>query len=962
MNKFTRALLLCCLFFNQLSLAQSLSLTGMVVDKNDGAVLPGVSVTVVSKSDTTMKTGGVTNAEGNFSVLVSTSGFYEVRLSYLGYKSGTRVAEVTDKEFPMGTIKMESIAKQLKEVKVAGKQIRAEQKEDTSQFNADAYKTNPNASAEDLVKKMPGVTSDGTGVKVNGEQVQQVLVDGKPFFGTDPTLALKNLPAEVIDKIQVFDKLSDQSMFSGFDDGNAQKTLNIITRRGKSEGVFGKLYAGYGTDERYTAGGNMNFFNGDRRITLLGMSNNINQQNFSSEDVLGLSSGGGGRGGRGRGGFGGGANNFMVGQSGGISATNSVGLNYSDTWGKKLKVSGSYFFNNADNANHSGITRNYFTSPGAATNTIYRDTGNSEAINSNHRFNLRMEYSIDSSNSITFTPSLSLQANNTMSHDSAKTTAADVMQSYTDNDTRANNTGYNASANLLYQHKFGKPRRTISLNLNGGLNEKTGDGSYYSLNDYYKASGVTTQIRDQHYDLYNNGANVGANLTYTEPVGKKGQFQISYNPTYSESRADKETKNKNTNGDYVDLDPQFSSKYINTYNTQKGGVSYRIGERNMKFHFNAGVDVQQAVLDGRQEYPTAANINKSFTNVLPNAMLNYRYEDGRNLRVMYRTSTNAPSITQLQNVIDVSNPLLIKTGNADLRQSYDQRFIVRYGLTKAKSGRNFFLNLFVNQTRDYIGTAVYLPTKDSLFKDNVSDVSILVNRGAQLSRPVNLDGYWNGRFFATYGLPVGSIKSNLNVFGGVNASRTPGLINDRLNYADNYIPTFGIVLGSNISEQVDFTVSYTGNYNVVRNTIQSQSNNNFYNQSITARLNWMFLENFVFNTDITHNYYTAFSSTGNQDYFLWNAYMGYKMFKKRLEARVSVYDLLNQNTSITRTVTETYIENANTQVLRQYFMFQLIYTVRKFKSGAAPEAEKRDVPMMPSPPGGFHRPDGRGGW
>jgi len=947
-------------------MAQSLSLSGKVTDKKDASPLPGVSVSVVSKADTNVKTGGVTDADGNFSVLVSGPGFYDVRLSYVGYKPVTRIAEVTDKEFPMGAIPMESMAKELKGLTVEGKQIRAEQKEDTSQFNADAYKTNPDASAEDLVKKMPGVTSDGTGVKVNGEQVQQILVDGKPFFGTDPTLALKNLPAEVIDKIQVFDKLSDQSMFSGFDDGNAQKTLNIITRRGKSEGVFGKLYAGYGTDERYTAGGNMNFFNGDRRITLLGMSNNINQQNFSSEDVLGLSSGGGGggRGGRGggRGGFGGGANNFMVGQTGGISTTNSFGVNYSDNWGKKLKVSGSYFINNTDNTNNTGITRNYFSAPGAATNTIYRDTGNSEAINTNHRFNLRLEYAIDSSNSITFTPTLSLQDNDNMSHDSAKTTAADAPLSFTDNDNRARNTGYNASANLLYQHKFAKPRRTISLNLNGGLNEKTGDGSYYSLNNYFDTGAVTTQVRDQHYNLYNNGQNLSANVTFTEPVGKKGQLQISYNPSYSQSSADKETNNKNANGDYLDLDPQFSSKYMNTYNTQKGGVSYRIGERSSKFHFNAGVDLQHAVLEGKQEYPMVTDISKPFTNVLPNAMLNYKGDNGENLRVMYRTSTNVPSISQLQNVIDVSNPLLIRTGNAALRQSFDQRFIVRYGLTKAKTGRNFFLNLFVNQTQDYIGTAVYLPNKDSLFTDNISDVSILLKRGSQLSRPVNLDGYWNGRLFATYGMPVGFIKSNLNVFGGLNANRTPGLINDRLNYANNIIPTFGVVLGSNISEKIDFTLSYTGNYNIVRNTIQSQSNNDFYNQSVTARFNWLFLDNFVFNTDITNNYYTAFSSTGNQDYFLWNAYVGYKMFKKQLEARVSVYDLLNQNTSITRTVTETYIENANTQVLRQYFMFQLIYTVRKFKSGAAPEQEKRDGPMMPPPPGGFRRPDGRGGW
>jgi len=945
-----------CLFIFMFSgfacYAQTYSLSGHVVDKKDGGALPGVAVIVVSKADTSIKNGIVTDADGNFQLSGFSSGSYSLRLDYLGYEAIRRTANIAAADLQLGIIKMGSVAKELKGVTVAGKQVRSEQKGDTSQFNADAFKTHPDASAEDLVTKMPGVTSDNAGVKVNGEAVQQILVDGKPFFGTDPTLALKNLPAEVIDKIQVFDKLSDQSMFTGFDDGNAQKTMNIITRRNKSEGVFGKVYAGYGTDEKYTAGGNMNFFNGDRRISVLGLANNINQQNFSAEDILGISGGGQSRGGRGgpggRGGGGGGGNNFMVGQQGGIATTNSLGLNYSNNWGKKMKVSGSYFFNGTDNVNISSTNRTYFNTRSADSSILYRDSSNSETANTNHRFNLRMEYTIDSSNSVTFTPSLSLQQNNASNTDTAKNTIADVLQSLTNNSTTSNNTGYNASANLLYQHKFAKPKRTVSLNLNTTINEKTGDGSNYSLNEYY-GSATKTVLRDQHYDLYNNSATFSPNLTYTEPVDDKGQLQFSYNPSYTQSNSDKETFNKSTpSGDYVNRDTLFSNQYANTYVTQKGGISYRIGDRDRKSNLNIGVNVQQSTLDGQQEFPRVVSISKSFTNVLPNAFYNYRYTDGRNLRVMYRTNTNAPAISQLQNVIDISNPLLLKTGNADLKQSYEHTFIVRYGQTKAKTAKNFFLNLYLNKTYDYIGTAVYLPTKDSLFTDTVANTSILVNKGGQLSRPVNLDGYWNSRFFVTYGMPLSFIKSNLNLNAGFNYNRTPGLINNVLNISNNYVPSFGVVLSSNFSEKVDFTLSYTGNYNVVHNTIQSQSNNNFFNHAATFRINWIFLDNFVFNTNITNNYYTAFSGTGDQSYYLWGAYVGYKMLKKKLEARVSVYDLLNQNTSINRAVTETYIENSNTQVLKQYFMFQLTYTIRKFKSGAPPQPEKdNDLGMPP---------------
>jgi hypothetical protein len=927
--------------------AQVYSVSGLVNDKNDNRPLVGVSISVSKTDNNSTKTGTVTDLRGNYIVSGLTNGAYLVELEYVGYKKLSRNFTINNESLAMGVLKLETEAKQLKEVTVAGKQIRAEQKGDTSQFRADAYKTNPDATTEDLVTKMPGVTSDNTGLKVNGETVQQILVDGKPFFGNDPSVALKNMPAEVIDKIQIFDRLSDQSGFTGFDDGNAQKTMNIITKRNKSEGVFGKMYAGYGTDERYIAGGNLNFFNGNRRVSVLGLSNNINQQNFSAEDILGATGGsqGGSRGGRRGGGGSGGNNNFMVGQQGGIAATNAIGLNYSDSWGKKLKVSGSYFFNNTENTNNSGISRNYFNNPDSVV--LYTENNTSQTLNNNHRFNARFEYTIDSSNSITFTPSVSLQENNSTTTGLANNSAGDVLQSKTNNKTNAYNNGYNSSGNVLYQHKFKKARRTISLNLSGSLNEKTGDGTNYSTNEFYNVDTLIDR-RDQRYELYTNNNNLSANLSYTEPIGKSGQLMLSYNPFISNNMSDKDTRSINiATNEYSEKDTLFSSNYNNSYNTQRAGISYRINNKNS--NFNIGTNVQQATLNGVQTFPRSFNTTRSFNNVLPNLFYNYKYEDGRNLRIMYRTSTDVPSLTQLQNVIDISNPILLKTGNVSLNQTFEQRLIVRYGLTKSKSGKNFFLNMFISNTNDYIANATYVPTRDSVFSDPVTNASILINRGSQLSQPVNLDGYWNTRLFATYGLPFGFIKSNVNFIGGLNYVRTPGIINTLLNYSDNYIPSLGMVVSSNVSENIDFTLSYTGYYNVVNNSIQSSANNNFYNHNASFRINWIFLKNFVFNTNITNNYYTAFSGTGSQNYYLWGAFLGYKFMKKTMEARISVYDLLNQNTSISRSVTEIYIENTNTQVLRQYFMFQLTYNIRKFKGAAPPDPEKPDNNYMQIP-------------
>ncbi len=946
MNMTARLALFCSLLLlPYITTAQSYSVSGHVVDGQDNSALIGVTVSATNTADSNLRTGTTTDADGNFELAGMSRGQYTIKLFYIGYSAISKTVTVTDKNVSAGTLAMKTKTNELKGVTVKEKQIRAEQNGDTSQFNAGAFKTNPDATAEDLVTKMPGVTSDNSGVKVNGESVQQVYVDGKPFFGTDPTLALKNMPAEIIDKIQIFDKLSDQSSFTGFDDGNAQKTMNIITKKGRSEGVFGKAYAGYGTDDRYQAGGNLNIFHGDQRISLLGMSNNINLQNFSSEDLLGVSGNNSGRnrgGSHGGGGNGGGANNFLVGQQGGITNTNSFGINYSDNWGKKIKVSGSYFFNNTDNTNNAALDRNYFTSTTDSTN-IYHETDLSEANNYNHRINMRFEYTIDSFNSIIFTPGISFQQNKTTSGTTADDHIADILTSETTNSTTANTSGYSSTSNLLIQHKFQKPRRTLSLNINASLNGKTGDGTYTSSNQFYDTLAIPhSQNYNQRYDLNNNGYNISPNLTYTEPVGKKGQLMVNYNPTYSMNNADKEIY------DTVATVPDslYSNKYNSSYIAQKAGLSYRIGDRKLSFHF--GANAQYATLNGQQTYPTGFSIDRNFTSILPNAFLNYRYADGRNLRVMYRTNTQAPSISQLQDILDISNPLLLKTGNADLRQDYEHTFIVRYGNTKSKTAHNLFVNLYANYITDYVGNATVIATgKDTTFSDG--HISATIKQGSQITRPENMDGYFSGRSFVTYGLPAQFIKCNLNLSGGFNYSRIPGRVNGLSNYSNNYVPSAGIVLSSNVSEKIDFTLSYYGNYNIVDNTSQAQANNNYYNHTASFKFNWLFLKHFVFNTNISENYYTAFSSTGNQDFYLWNAYIGYKFLKgNALEARISAYDILNQNKSISRTVSETYIENSVTQVLKQYFMFQLTYTIRNFK-GTIPTGDDKD---RPSPPDG----------
>lgn len=950
--KLSHTLLFLLIVFPGFVLRGQVVISGTVTEEN-GSTLPGATIRLLAK-DSSLVTGAVSGVDGEFSFSAAPDTRYTIvltHISYFGVKQYIPVA-TQNAALNLGKIRLrESKAKNLKEVEVVTVQERGKQSGDTTAFNAGAFKTNPDANAEDLIKKMPGITSDNSGVKVNGESVQKVLVDGKPFFGDDPNAALKNLPAEVIDKVEVFDKMSDQAAFTGFNDTDPQKTINIVTKKGKNRGQFGRLYGGAGADEggelRYQAGATINNFKDKQRLSMLLLSNNINQQNFSSSDITGALGGSAGNSGRGGGGQGG-ASSLMTSPQNGNTTTHAAGLNYSDQWGKKITVSGSYFFNYGDNKNISRITRSYFTEDRA----IYNQSNNTNNINQNHRFNFRFEYNIDSSNKLTVVPSLSFQDNRASSVLSASNTILDnVVKSRTSTQSKNNNTGYDFSNSILYQHKFAKKGRTISLNINTQLSERDNDGSYLSRNVF---DDTISAGLDQQFGTYGYTKKVSPNLSYTEPLGSSSQIQLSYNPSITESKSDKSTYDYDNSDDNYDLfNPDLSNKYTNTYQAQRGGLSYKYQKNKANLTF--GADAQQATLRGSQTFPAPLEINQYFFNVLPNLRFNYKFDKTKNLRINYRSSTNIPNVSQLQSVVDISNPLQVRSGNPELKQTFENSVFMRFGGFNPQTSRNAMIFINAGLTDDYIGSATYILKNDTVLQGS------LIRAGSQLTKPVNLNGYYSGRMFLVYGFPLKQLKSNMNLNAGVNYNRTPSIINDVLNYSGSYATSGGIYLGSNISEDLDFSLGYNGNYTVVKNSVQKQSDNSYFTHTATFKLNWIFWKGIVFNTDISNTIYNGLSQSFNQQYYLWNAYVGYKFGKNRaLEAKVSVFDILNQNRSIGRTITGAYTEDSYTNVLRRYLMFTLTYTLKNFKNGTPPKTEEEKSHFPGGPPPGM-RPNRPGG-
>ncbi|TDB62384.1 outer membrane beta-barrel protein [Arundinibacter roseus] len=943
--------------------AQTYRLTGTVLDSTSQQGVAGAYVSVEIPGKDTKPVYTTTDLNGKFEFQGLTQAKYLLKVTYLSYSDALRTVSINELSEPviqLGTIPLQESATDLKEVKVVGQIQQSQQKGDTTQFNAAAFKTNPDATTEDLIQKMPGITVVNGQVQAQGEAVQRVLVDGKVFFGDDATLALRNLPAEIVDKIEVFDRQSDQSQFTGFDDGNAQKTINIVTRTDRNAGKFGKAFAGYGSDNRYMAGGNLNIFGKDKRISIIGLSNNINQQNFSSQDLAGALGGGGnsgrggGRGGRGGGGGGGGdaASNFLVGQQNGITNTTALGLNYSDKWGKNLEVTGSYFFNRSGNANTQNTNRETFLT-NATGNQFYSEQNNFSNTNLNHRVNFRFEYTLNKNNSFIFSPGISWQNNtsNTM-RIGATTLQNGTLLNETDNTQRNESMGLGSNSSLLWRHRFAKAGRTLSVNLSTNINNRTSEGSLYALNQFYNTGRFPGDTIDQISESLSNTARMGASINYTEPLSKIVQLQFGYTVNLSNSDSKSETFHYvNSEQRYARLDTLLSNTFDNQYLTHRAGLTLRGNKK--KVTGAVGVDFQSAGLYSQQLFPRFNEVDQTFTNILPNGFFMFRPSEGKNLRMFYRTSTNEPSITQLQNVVNNSNPLFLTAGNPNLKQEYSHRVNLRYSSSDSKLGRNFFIYGSFNYTGNSITNSTFVAQTPVTLPNGLR-----LEQGAQLTTPVNLDGNWNFRGFVNYGSPIKAIKVNLNLNSGVTVTRLPGLINEQLNLSNNYALTQGIVLSSNISTNLDFTVAFNGNYNIVRNSLQPQLDNNFFSQNTSARVNWIFGKGFVLQTDLTNQSFRGLGEGFNQNFTLWNASVGKKFLKdNKGELKLTVFDILAQNNSISRNVTETFLEDVTSRVLTQYAMLTFTYTLRNFGKAPAPVEER---PRSWGGPGGERSPGGGG--
>ena len=911
-----------CDFYTVMTMAQSLS--GTVTDKSTQEGLISATVQLISSEGKSVYTS--TDLSGGFQFKELLPGTYTLQVTYVGYKSYTGKHTLSDAGQKQVKIEMSEDVQHLGEVSVQGRATRAEQKGDTLLYNAEAFQVMMGSSAEDLLAKMPGIVVEGGTAQAQGEQVQKVLVDGKEFFDGDVNIAIKNLPSDVIAHIEVFDKKSEQAEFTGFDDGEEIKTINIVTKSGFRQGTFGEVSAGYGTDNRYKVNGNINLFNDDRRISVLGMSNNVNQQNFSQEDLAGVMSAGGRRGRGGRGGgksgasAGNNASNFMVGSLGGVTSVNGLGLNYVDQWGEKWKVTGSYFFNQSDNLTKQQTDREYFESvlPGMT----YSEYQENSMENWNHRFNMKLDYQMTKRTTLQLRPTLSFQNNDRYGLLQGTNLVNGTADSETETSSNEKRNAYNVGADMILRHRFLKEGRTLSLMLSGKMSNTDGDTYTDYLNTLYGLDLASeTEDYSQWKQTLNSQYSLRSNLSYTEKLTDNLQLQLGYKMSYTDSENDKKTYDRSAVTDLYDqLDESLSNEYQSDYLTQAGnvGLRYRVGRLNAML----GVDAQWATLKGDLVYPQSNELSHKYFSVLPSFTLRYSLDRTNSFQLRYRSKSSSPSVMDLQNVIDNSNPLFLSAGNPNLDQQVSHIANLRY-LRTTEAGHTFIAMVGATLQQDYVADSTFVAKEDIVLSPTVT-----LNRGSQFTRPINMDGYYSLQSMLTYGLPVDFIRSNINFSLSANYANVPTVFDgvESCTRELNLIPK--IIVGSNISKELDFTASYSAGINKIFSSLDAASQSDYVTHTAAAKLGWTFFWGLTLRSTFNYIGYTGLD-TGTEDYFLWNLSLGKKFLKNNAaEIRIEAFDVLKQNQAFTHRTGSNYYDYVNSNVLQPYAMISVVYTIR----------------------------------
>jgi hypothetical protein len=890
--------------------AQS-TVTGRVVE-GSGYALVGASAVLLQASDSILSKFDLSDPDGRFAIRDAPAGGYFLKITHIGYEDYFQTIQLDGQaSISLGTITMVKQAATLEEVRVEAERIPIVIKGDTIQYNADAFQTRPNAPVEELLRKLPGLEVDRNGnIRAQGKEVDRVLVDGKEFFGDDPQIATQNLPAEIVDNVQVYDRKSDAAEFTGVDDGERNTTINLSLKEDKKQGYFGTLEAGYGTNNRFASKGSINRFSKDYQLSALGRLNNINEQGFTLQDYFNLM---------------GGMQNVISNdnainprdlginldgdaRSNGLATTSAGGLNLNYDLSRQADLSLNYFYNGMDRRLDRELERQYFQGENATFSTL--EDEKRQAANTNHRLNSLLKFTIDSAQDLQVRVNFGwndtqLQSNSLREAFSAQGNTESTL----DRAYLFDNEQFNLDTRLAYRRKLQKPGRSIVAEVD--YNTRAGRGeSELQAASFFPLQPATDSL--QQDQLTEEGQhNYATRLGYTEPLGKGYFLEFGYRRQDYQERFDREFY------DFVNRqrikNELLSNQFTSNYTFDRIGLALQ--RNRAKSNLTLRLEAQESRLEGSLQSDQNP-LQRSFSFLLPSASWRYEFTSTKSLSMRYRTAVQEPSVTQLQPIIDNSDPLNIYIGNPELKPEYQHQLRTQLMWYDAFSFTSFFTLLDVRYTKNRITNAI---TIDEQLRQTATPANV----GEDLFLFAN----------SSFGTPLRFIKSRINLGAELAYNRGFLLLNEARNQVNQLNTSFNISLENRKKEIVDIRVGGEWGHQRTTYTLRDELGQSFSEQSYFVDGALRIGEQWQIHTLFDYRIFPQGPFASRQSFPLWEASISrYFGEKQQLQIRLSAFDLLNQNTGINRNATFNFIENENMVALGRYLMLSAVYNLKGFGS------------------------------
>jgi hypothetical protein len=915
----------------------SRDVSGVVKDTTGTSVI-AATVKFIAGKDTIFTR---TDIDGKFAFKNVKSSTFLITVSSLGYKALNKRFLYNDGETALilDPIVLKSENRMLGEVIISGTGS-ITIKEDTISYKASDYALRENALAEDLLRKLPGVEVDKDGnVTAQGKAITRVRVNGKDFFGGDVKTATQQLPASILESAQIIDDYGDQANLTGIRNGDPEKILNFTIRADKNKGYFANGTIGGGDKDRYQGSITANTYNDTEQFSVIGNLNNTNSSVFSFGGG-GFGGGGGGArvqsvGGSGGGGMrftGGGGGSFQGGGSDGLTNVGSIGLNYRKDYGKKLSSYGNYSYSNRDNDVFSNqLQQNNFLNSLISTD---QNSANNR-INDNHRFSWNLEYKPDTINFIKFTPSFSYGGTTDFGNTNYIQRENDILTSdgISKNNTVSKNPNF--GANILFNHRLQKKGRNISLlvSANNSRTKQEDD----QLTDYinYIASGGSNPVyRNQELYDNNRNSNFNANLSYNEPLSATSNLEFNYNHSTTNYKTDRDTYDISSAG-VSSFNTILSNEFNYSFSTNRFGINYRVNQK--KFNYSFGLSAQPNVLEGSSLVMgvKTPNRNTGF-NFVPSARYSYNFSRTKAFNVNYFGRANEPTYIQLQPTPDISNPQYPVYGNPNLAAEFSHALSFRYNNFNFNSGDVLFINLSGNLTENKIVSNI------------VRKMDPIVGL-VQESRYLNTDGFFTSTAYYSYSKPFQEKKYVFSFNGSANYINNISYTDNKKNTGKNWIFSQGLNMQINPNKNLEFNPGVRYSFNSNTNDAITNNNTEVSTYSLNFNTRIYFLKTWLIGSDLSKSYNNGYSSSLAVNPFIINTYLEKQFFKdKRASLRLQGFDLLDENTSVSRSVTGNVITDSQSNRLSRYVMLSFTMRLQKFIG-------KQQQPQQMMGPGMYNR-------